>query len=131
MGDASIKTCMEKYPHRGFSKQPHYYPVGDYLTYFADERRCFAIRVNELLTVYVSTADSSLVGCKVKGIALVMEQWEKLHVRVSDLDLTLRLFFFSVAAITEETETREQVFQYASQLPAIKIPREVLEKKAA
>lgn len=73
MGSTTVTTYLENNPHKGFSKQPHYYKVGDYLTFFADERRCLAVRVNELLTVYVSVDDNSLVGCKVKGVARVMQ----------------------------------------------------------
>jgi hypothetical protein len=106
--------------------QPHYYPVGDYLTFFAGESRCFAVRVNELLTVYLSTEDDSLVGCKVKGVARVMEQLKAMHVVVSDGSITLGLFFVSVAAITEEENTRRKVLNYAKNFPEARIPKEVL-----
>jgi hypothetical protein len=130
MGETTVKTYLEHHPHKGFSGQPHYYPVGDYLTFYASEGRCFAMRVNELLTVYVSANDDCLVGCKVKGVARVMEQLKAMHVAVSDGSISLGLIFVSVAAITEDESSRKKVLDYAKSFPEAKIPKEVLKMAA-
>lgn len=130
MGSTNLATYRAENPHKGFSKQPHYYPVGDYLTFYASDERCFAERVNELLTVYVSTDDRHLVGCKVKNVQQVMQQLEQLHVHVFDSQLSLGLLFVSVAAITEETDTRGRVLDYAKHLPETTIPKHALRPAA-
>ena len=128
MGDyLNLTEYIQKHPHKGFDGQPHYYEDGDYLTFFAKEDRCYSVRINELLTIYVSSSDrSSLVGCKIKGIVQVVQYLERLKVVVSDSDISIGLLFTSVAAVTNEDDTRKDVISYGSQLPAAQIPRSSL-----
>jgi len=118
----TLKDYLATASHKGFNPVPRYYSVGDYLTYFARPDRCTTKRINELLTIYVAE-DGSLVGCKVKGISLVMKDLKKLHVCVSDGKLTLGLLFVSLAALTKEAETRKDMLELASKLnPGAVIP---------
>lgn len=58
--------------HKGFDGKPKYFAIGDYLTYFVSERRCFSRRVNEWLTIYTAVDNGELVGVKVKGLSVIM-----------------------------------------------------------
>jgi hypothetical protein len=122
MAQEDLTAYLETAVHKGFVASPRYFSFGDYLTYFVKQDRCYSRRVNELLTVYISVDDGSLVGCKVKGVRCVLKRINEMHVLVSDKRLTIGMFFFSVAAITKELSSRDQVLDYAKRLPATEIP---------
>ena len=50
-----------------FSSDPYYSPVGDFTTYFFADVPYYAKRVDELLTLYQSDLDNSIVGVKIEG----------------------------------------------------------------
>jgi hypothetical protein len=54
--------------HRGCNGLPHYYPVGDYLTYFAKDERCFGEQVDPRLVIYRAADGGEIIGVKVCDI---------------------------------------------------------------
>lgn len=73
---------------------PHYFASGDYLTYYFRDEPCHAERLDELVTVYLSDADDSLVGCKIKGVKHVLDTAGDFGVEVGRGPVKLGFFFF-------------------------------------
>lgn len=95
----------ESLPEQPYKASPRYYSDGDFLTYFIDDRRCVAHRVNALLTVY--TMGDELVGCKVKGVQLLVEKLRSFHIEVTDGKIKLGLLFLSLRGEASDEEKPE------------------------
>lgn len=116
-------------PEGSFVAAPRYYEDGDFLTYFLFDKECIAHRVNSLLTLFVDEATGALIGCKVKGLARVMQDLKALHISISDGNNKLGLLFLAALGAAPEEEKprlREQLNRFAD----APIPNE-LQKLAA
>lgn len=82
----------------GFRAVPHYFPSGDYLTYFVADERCHAKRIDDVMTVYLADGTDRLVGCKVKGVSHILKTAGTFGVRVDGDGIRLGFFFFAGAA---------------------------------
>ncbi len=58
----------------GFTPRPHYFEDGDYISVFFNDERCYAVSLNEFLTVYHSIRTDDLVGCKINGARQLVQQ---------------------------------------------------------
>jgi hypothetical protein len=100
-------TVIEQWaslPRATFSARPHFYADEDFLTYFINDNRCFARRVNELVTIYTDCRTGELVGCKVKGVRRILSNIEGFNVKVTDGNTTLGLLFLSLLADSPDRE---------------------------
>ncbi len=68
-----LKNFIRTHPAKGFTPRPYYSAAGDCLIYYATNEDCYAQRVNELLTVYLSMQTRKVVGCKIKGVRHIIE----------------------------------------------------------
>lgn len=99
----------------GFRAVPHYFPSGDFLTYFVSDERCYAKRLDGVVTVYLAHGTDRLVGCKVKGVRHVLKTAGTFGVGVHGGDgLTLGIFFFAGAA--PDLAGREVTMQWYERL---------------
>jgi hypothetical protein len=96
MESMTLTKGMKSEVRKEFSPAPRYYRQGDYLNYFVSSKRCYARRVNSLLTIYTEIDTGELVGCKVKGIRLLMETLQSFGVVVTDGKTTMGLLFMSL-----------------------------------
>ncbi len=48
----NLKQYLQDHNCQGFQAIPHYSAVGDFVTYYFRAERCYAERVDELLTAY-------------------------------------------------------------------------------
>jgi len=62
------RTC------RGFKPFPHYSPDGDHVSYFLEDERCHAQRIDEHVTIYRADSDNRIVGFKLKGVRRIIDQ---------------------------------------------------------
>jgi hypothetical protein len=98
-----LKQYLQEHKCKGFDPVPHYFPNGDFVTYYFRNERSFEQRVDELLTVYLAMETKELVGCKIKGVKHILSAAGDFGVTVEDGDLRLGLFFF-VDAATAKSE---------------------------
>jgi len=68
----TLDQYLEGKTPKGFRAVPHYFEDGDYVSFYFSDGRCYAKRVDELLTAYYSEETGELVGCKIKGVALLL-----------------------------------------------------------
>lgn len=77
MADRLIDFLDGREP-QGFESRPIYCRDGDFITLHLCDGDYYAERVDELLTVYLSPENNSLVGCKIKGIENCSRPWASL-----------------------------------------------------
>jgi hypothetical protein len=63
-----LKEYLRDHPAKGFRPRPFYSAPGDCVIFYASNERCYAKRINELLTIYMSMESDRPVGCKIKGV---------------------------------------------------------------
>src|SRR5262245_22916350 len=68
----NLSEHLDERPAKGFRPVPHYFPSGDFVSYFFRNDRCYARQVDELLTVYLAFGSDELVGCKIKGVKHIL-----------------------------------------------------------
>lgn len=69
----NLKEYLASARHKGFVRRPRFFELGDYMTYFFSEERCWSERVDEYLTIYTGVESGELVGVKIKGIFRALE----------------------------------------------------------
>ena len=72
----TLSEYVRSHPPKGFTSRPIYFLDGEFATFYVSNRRAYAERVDELLTVYRDVETHELTGCKIKGVRSV---YEKLH----------------------------------------------------
>lgn len=97
-----------------FSSVPHYFPDGDFVTFYASDVRCYAERVDELLTVYRQVGSNDLVGCKIKGVRRILGTLGHFAIVVADNKLMMGVLFMA-AALDVPAEKRQR-YQELAQL---------------
>lgn len=109
----------------GFESRPVYSRDGDFITLFLQDEDHYAERVDELLTVYHSTRNDALIGCKIKGVQLLLDTLGKFGVRVDDGEVELNLLFVAGALISPSREDQYQ--NLGKQTSKFRIPRRELQ----
>ncbi len=89
----TLTEYLKENPPGEFRSVPHYFPSGDYLTYFVSDEPCFAKRIDDVVTVYLANGSERLVGCKVKGVKHILRTAGEFRVEVQDGDVKLGFFF--------------------------------------
>jgi hypothetical protein len=97
-----LKEYLQSNPPKGFQPVPHYFAAEDFLTFYFRDERCFAKRVDDLLTVYLSTDSRELVGFKIKGVRHIIERAGTFGVLLNSDEVRMGLFFFVGAATTKD-----------------------------
>lgn len=85
---------------QGFVSKAHYFPDGDYVTFFWTDEDHVAERVDDLLTVYHSAADrSKLVGLKIKSVRHILAKLMDFNSVREGQDLSLGILFLAGLAL--------------------------------
>lgn len=91
---------------KGFKPVPHYFQSGDFISHFIRDERCYAERVDELLTVYLSNSTGSLVGCKIKGVRRLLRSLKGFGISVESDNITLNYLFLAAAIAMPKSRTQ-------------------------
>lgn len=110
-----MATTLNEYvrdnPCKGFSPRPVYFRDGDFVTYFVDDQRAYAVRVDELLTVYRACGTNKLVGCKIKGVRRLLKEGGAFGVIVADGAVTLGMLFSTAHWLSERREAAHDSYR--------------------
>lgn len=121
----TLTEYLKHNPPGEFRSVPHYFPSGDYLTYFLSDEPCFAKRIDDVVTVYVAHGTERLIGCKVKGVNHILRTAGDFSVNVADGDVELGFFFF-LSAAPDRARVDRQWFEQLKPLARVRIPRAAL-----
>jgi hypothetical protein len=94
----NLTSYLKESRPEGFRSVPHYFPSGDYLTYFVSDEPYYAKRLDDVITVYLTFDTHELIGCKVKGVKHILRTAGDFAVRVDGDGIELGFFFFVGAA---------------------------------
>ena len=78
-----------------FQSVPQYFPDGDHLTLYFAPDLCYAKRVDDLVTVYLSDKSDELVGCKIKGVSHLAKNVASM-VDITHENMQVQLLFLSI-----------------------------------
>lgn len=109
-----------------FSPRPYYEPEGDSLIVYVRSEQSFAKRLNGLLTLFLSTADRSLVGCEVKGVQRLLRIAGDFGVLVHDQKIKLGILLAFALAQPPEDPSLEDYEDDVKAFENIEIDRKEL-----
>jgi hypothetical protein len=73
MAADSLTKYLKGRKCQGFTPHPFYSKEGDFLTYYFQEEECYAERIDDLLTVYLSIKGEGFVVFKLKGVKYLLD----------------------------------------------------------
>ncbi len=107
-----------------FESRPIYSADGDFISLYLSDEDSYAERVDDLLTVYLSVKNDTLVGCKIKGVRRLLKTLGDFGVSVQDEDISFSLLF--VAATLSSPEKGDRYRQLGLQSRHSRIPKKTL-----
>jgi hypothetical protein len=125
---ADLMEYLKTHPPLGFRPVPHYFPQGDFVTYYFRNEPSYAERVDDLLTVYLTFDTKELVGCKIKGVKHILQTAGDLGVSLDDGLVRLGMFFFVGASLAKDEAQRTRYDQIGRQAKEVTMDRKQLEE---
>ena len=122
-----LDEYLKTHRSQGFRPVPHYFAQGDFVTYYFRDDPCFAERVDDLLTVFLSFDTKELVGCKIKGVKHILQTAGDFGVALDDGEVRLGVFFFVGAALAKNDAQRNRYEQIGRQAQEATVDRKELE----
>ena len=122
-----LMEYLKTHGPEGFRPVPHYFPQGDFVTYYFRNDPSFAQRVDDLLTVFVAFDTKELVGCKIKGIKHILQTAGDFGVSLDDGVVRLGMFFFVGASLAKDEEQRKRYEQIGRKAKDVTMDRKELE----
>jgi hypothetical protein len=119
----NLMEYLKTHPPQGFRPVPHYFPDGDFVAYYFRNDRCYAERVDDLLTVFVSFETKELVGCKIKGVKRILQSAGDFGFALDDGTVRLGMFFFVGASVAKSEDQRNRYEQLARNIPNVTMSR--------
>lgn len=113
-----LDDYLQTHEPQGFRPVPHYFAQGDFVSYYFRNDPCYAERVDDLLTVFLTFDTKELVGCKVKGVKQILRTAGDFGVSLDDGDVRMGMFFFIGAALAKDEAQRlryDQIGQKANE----------------
>jgi hypothetical protein len=123
----NLSEYLETHRANGFRPAPHYFAQGDFVTYYFRNDPCYAERVDDLLTVFLTFDTKELVGCKIKGVKHILQTAGNFGVALNDGDLRLGMFFFVGAALAKDEAQRSRYEQIGEKAKEAVVDRRELE----
>jgi hypothetical protein len=123
----NLDEYLDSHPPKGFRAIPHYFAQGDFVTYYFRNDPCYAERVDDLLTVFLTFDTKELVGCKLKGVKHILQTAGDFGVALDDGAVRLGMFFFVGAALAKDQAQRNRYEQIGREANEVTVDRKVLE----
>lgn len=131
---ASMKEYLATATPKGFHAKPYYSEDGDYVSVHFENKDHYADRIDEHLTVYLSTdGEESCVGFKLKGVRHLTETLDDYRISHDNGNWSLNILLLAVKVKNPEKDSvpvYQQLAQKASE-SVVKIPRRVRELQPA
>ena len=122
-----LMEYLKAHPPEGFKPVPHYFPQGDFVTYYFRKDPCFAQRVDDLLTVYLAFDTKELVGCKIKGVKHILQTAGDFGVSLDDGAVRLGVFFFVGASLAKDEGQRNRYAEIGREAKDVEMDRKELQ----
>jgi hypothetical protein len=123
----NLMEYLKAHPPQGFRPVPHYFPQGDFVTYYFRNDPCHAQRVDDLLTVFLTFDTNELVGCKIKGVKHILRTAGNFGVSLDAGAVRLGIFFFVGAALAKDEDQRSRYEEIGQKAKDVTMDRRELE----
>ncbi len=121
--DGDLMDYLRDREPLGFTPRPYYCPDGDTLTFYFRDEEAYSERVDELLTVYKSIENSELVGCKVKGVAGLIDRLKSFGICLHPEDEPFSLSLLFLSATNRQAANVDHYYQEMGQFTKdVKVP---------
>jgi hypothetical protein len=112
MATDDLRDYVRTNPAKGFESRPHYSADGDCLSFYFCNADHFAVRVNEVLTVYRDMKSRELIGWKIKGVRRIIETFDQFEDMPERPRLQMLLLpSMAMAHDPEEQELYKQILE--------------------
>lgn len=92
--------------------QPVYLAEGDCLVYYSSDTPCHRVRLDGLVTVYVSDENpEEFVGCEIKGVRRMMEQYGSFRIELGQPGRSLGFFFMAAGLHPSTSSLARNLFE--------------------
>jgi hypothetical protein len=115
--ERDLNQYLAENPCKGFRPVPHYFPTGDYVTYYVRDERCHSERVDDLLTVFLSDETKEMVGCKIKGVRRLLDAMGTFGIFVESDHVSLEMFFVLAKFAAKDQDQRRR---YEEVIPLVR-----------
>jgi len=113
---------------QGFTAHPYYSQAGDFLTYYFQDDECYAERLDDVLTVYLSFKTKKFVGFKLKGVRHLQKTLGSFGFRVfEDGKPMLGMLFMAGVYAYATPAVIDQYRELAEATKSVPLDKEVLE----
>ena len=97
------------------------------VSYYFRNERCYAQRVDDLLTVYLALGTDELIGGKIKGVKHILDTAGTFGVMVDDGNVRLGVLFFYGAARAEGEDQKNRYEELARVAKDVTLDRKELQ----
>lgn len=122
-----LTEYLKTHPAQGFTARPQYFADGDFVSFFLADERCYARRVDSLLTLYHSMETHEIVGCKIKGVRRLLQMLGHFGAMIEDGEGTvLGLLFLAAASLTNDPSQKEEYEKIGQRIGQTRIEKSEL-----
>ena len=118
---------LKTHPAQGFRPVPHYFPEGDFVTYYFRNDPSYAQRVDDLLTVFLAFDTKELVGCKIKGVRHILQTAGDFGIGLDAGTVQLGFFFFVGASLAKEEMQKKRYEELRQKASEVSLDRRLLQ----
>jgi hypothetical protein len=123
----NLKEYLETNEAKGFRPVPHYFAQGDFVTYYLRNDRCYAQRLDDMVTIFLAFDSDVLVGCKIKGVKHILQTAGDFGVTLDDGAVQLGLFFFTGATMAKDEMQKKRYAELARMTKDVTLDRRELQ----
>lgn len=105
----TLAESIRRNPHKGLKVAPQYFPEGDFVTLFVSGGLFYADRVDDLVTVYRSEDTDQIIGCKIKSVNSILQNFSGFGVLIEDHTVSIGLLFFGAANDDERRDAYREL----------------------
>jgi hypothetical protein len=107
-GMSDFAEYLKSIPKRDFKAEPIYEKKTDSLIFYIRDERSYGKRINQLMTLFLSAVDDSLVGCEVKGVRRLLDRIGEFAIGVFSNDgKRVKLAILLAFALAPELEVKD------------------------
>jgi len=112
---STLSEYLSTHKPAGFRSEATYFVDGDFLTYFLSNDPYYAERYDDMLTMYKSETTGELIGCKLKGVKLLVDKMGEFSFSVTDGKVKLGPLLVTAAMVSRK-DSREIYRKLASKM---------------
>lgn len=112
---------LEAHEPPEFKPQAYYGEEEDALTFYFRPLESYGVRVNNLVTLFLSLEGNDMVGCQIKGIRCKLEKDGTFNIAIREGKINLGLFFHLLAFEFKDPVPRNRFVELGQQAKGLEV----------